>query len=133
MKRLPDWQLRWEAFVRERQALPFAWGSNDCAMFAADAVQAMTGVRLLPLMRGYSSAREALVLIEQAGGLRGIATHALGGFILPAYATVGDVVLVRVGKREALAICNGGTAIGPGPSGVVAVQMADALTAWRVG
>lgn len=27
-----------------RRSVPFAWGSNDCRLFAADAVQAMTGV-----------------------------------------------------------------------------------------
>lgn len=133
MKRYPDWQLRLEAFVRERQAMPFAWGTNDCATFAADGVQALTGVRLLTHMRGYRTVRDALMLIERSGGLRSIACHALGGFILPAYAGVGDVVLVRVGKREALGICNGSSVLGPGPEGLAVVGMGDALAAWRVG
>ena len=133
MKRLPDWQLRLEAFARERRAMPFAWGSNDCALFAAGAVQAETGELVLPYMRGYSSAREALVLIEQAGGLRGIACHALGGFVAPALARIGDVVLVTVGKREALAVCNGGTVIAPAAHGLAALPMRQAVCAWRVG
>lgn len=133
MKRLYDWQLRLEAFAGERQAMPFQWGRNDCALFAADAVEAMTGRRLLPNMRGYSNARDALRLIDGAGGLRSIACHALGGFILPAYAKVGDVVLVKVGKREALGICNGGTVLGPGPDGAAAIGMDAAVAAWKVG
>jgi hypothetical protein len=131
--RFHDWQLRLEAFARERQAMPFAWGRNDCALFAADAVLCMTGVRLLPNMRGYSTARDALRLIDGAGGLRGIACHALGGFILPVYARIGDVVLHRTGKREALGICNGGTLIAPGRQGMVAVPLSNAVAAWRVG
>lgn len=131
--RLYDWQLRLEAFARERLAMPFQWGRNDCALFAADAVQAMTGERLLPNMRGYSDVRGALRLIDGAGGLRSIACYALGGFVLPAYASVGDVVLVKFGKREALGICNGGTVIGPGPTGMVAIGMDAAVAAWKVG
>lgn len=131
--RFHDWQLRLEAFARERHDMPFEWGRNDCALFAADCVEAVTGARLMPNMRGYSDVRDALRLIKGSGGLRSIACHALGGFILPVYAKVGDVVLVKVGKREALTICNGGTAIGPGPAGLAAVQMADAVAAWRVG
>lgn len=131
--RLYDWQTRLEAFARARQSMPFQWGRNDCALFAADCIEAMTGERLLPNMRSYSSARDALMLIQQAGGLRSIACHALGGFILPIYARVGDAVLVRVGKREALGICNGAVALGPGPGGLVAISMNEALAAWRVG
>lgn len=131
--RLHDWQLRLESFARERQEMPFQWGRNDCALFAADAVQALTGERLLPNMRGYSNVRDALRLIDAAGGLRSIACHALGGFVLPAYARVGDVVLVKDGKREALGMCNGGSVIGPGPAGMVAIGMDAALAAWRVG
>lgn len=131
--RFRDWQVRLEAFARERRAMPFAWGRNDCATFAADAVLVMTGVRLLPNMRGYDNARDALRLIDGAGGMRGIACHALGGFILPVYARTGDVVLHRTGKREALGICNGGTILAPARDGMVAVPMASAVAAWRVG
>jgi hypothetical protein len=131
--RYHDWQLRLEAFIRERSSVPFAWGSNDCASFAADAVRALTGDRLLPALRGYTSVREALGALRHAGGLSGIATMALGGPLSPRVANVGDVVLVRIGKRDALGVCNGGTVLGPGVSGVVAVPMAQALRCWRVG
>lgn len=133
LTRLRDWQLRLEDFALARARMPFAWGRNDCAVFAADAVEAMTGVHLLPNMRRYARARDALVLIEQAGGLRSIAVHALGGFIQPAYARIGDVVLHRVGRRDALGICNGDNILAPGQHGMVAVPMKDATTAWRVG
>jgi hypothetical protein len=42
-------------------------------------------------------------------------------------------VAVPAGKREALAVCNGGAALAVGPSGLTAVSMRDALAAWRVG
>lgn len=132
MKRLPDWQVRLEAFAKERAAMPFAWGSNDCCLFAAAGVEAQTGVVLMPDARGYSTAREALRILEAHGGLRAFATLALGPEIPPKLAAVGDVVMVRMGEAEALGICNGGVVIGPGLQGMEVAGMNAALAAWRV-
>jgi hypothetical protein len=131
MNRVHDWQLRLEAFARERMARPFAWGSNDCALFAADCVRALTGETLCPELRGYDG-RGALRLQEEHGGLHGLASWALGEPIPTAFARVGDVVLVRMGDGQALGICNGGVVIGPGPDGMAVVGMDAALAAWRV-
>lgn len=133
MNRLHDWDLHLEAFVQARLRMPFAWGRNDCALFTADAVQAMTGKRLCEELRGHATARQALRVLAEVGGVRGVAARALDEPIPLLMAKVGDVVIIEVGKREALAICNGGTAIAPGPAGMVAVPMAHARAAWRVG
>jgi hypothetical protein len=115
--RLHDWQVRFEAFARERVRRPFAWGENDCAHFAADAVQAITGQRLCEDLRGYSTAREATRVLGEFGGVRGLATLALGEPIPVLMATVGDVVVIPAGKREALAVCNGAPPSRPGRPG----------------
>jgi hypothetical protein len=132
MTRFLDWQLRLESFAAARRAVPFTWGVNDCALFAADAVEAMTGVRHLQELR-HANVRQALATQRAAGGLAAIASQALGASMPPAFAAVGDVVLLANGKRPALAICNGTSAIGPGPLGMVALPMAQAVAAWRVG
>jgi hypothetical protein len=132
MRRHYDWQLRLEAFARERLSMPFAWGRNDCATFAADAVQAMTGERLLADLRGYADERGAARLIGAAGGLRAIACQALGEPVSPCFARPGDVVLLLAQGRETLGICNGPTVCGPGAEGMLNLPMADAVAAWRV-
>src|SRR5690606_33693205 len=128
-----DWQVRFEAFLKGRRCAPFAWGSNDCALFAADAVEAITGEHLCPQLRGHRDVRQALRVLAREGGVRGIASQALGEPIRPTLARVGDVVVVPAGKREALAVCNGQTALTVGPHGSVAVPMRGARCAWRVG
>jgi hypothetical protein len=131
--RFSDWQLRFDAFVRERRSMPFAWGRNDCGTFAADCVQALTGERVLPELRTYRNARQAIAAQRAGGGLDALATRAFGAPISARMAGVGDVVLVKMGKRQAIGVCNGVTVLGPGPSGLVAVGMDGALIAWRVG
>jgi hypothetical protein len=131
--RLPDWQLRYAALVAARMATPFDYGSNDCALFAADAVQAMTGIDPAPHLRAHTNAREAIKTIKRYGGIANLATACLGPAVPVQTARVGDVVLVAVGKRLALGICNGTTAFGPGARGLAHAAMADALLCWRVG
>ena len=131
--RLPDWQLRLEAFVSAHQCQPFAWGANDCATFAANCVQALTGQDPAPAgLRNHRTAKQATRTLNRHGGLVGIATAVFGQPVPVAGAQVGDVLLVRFGKRMALGICNGATVIGPGPAGTVAVGFDRAAACWRV-
>ena len=133
MHKLPDWQLRFEAFVAARQATPFAWGSNDCATFAADCVQALTGIDPAPKgLREHRTDLQAARTLQQHGGLVGIATAALGAPVSALQAQVGDVVLSKAGVRDMLAICNGATCIAPGPVGLVHLGMSTASLCWRV-
>jgi hypothetical protein len=141
LQRLSDWPLRLEAFVQQRAHQPFAWGVQDCALFAADAVQALTGVDVAPpALRRHRSARAALRSLRAHGGLHGIAQAALGTPIPPVLATVGDVLLVNSNNlafvhpgRPMLALCNGGTALATGQRGLVSVSLHSAVHAWRVG
>jgi hypothetical protein len=131
--RLPDWQQRMEAFIALRMAMPFAWGANDCATFAADCVQAITGHDPAPVgLRKHTTAKQAYRAMARHGGLAGIAQAALGEPVPALLAGVGDVVLVTAGKREAFAICNGSTALAPSAHGLVSVPLQGARYAWRL-
>lgn len=126
-----DWPTRFEAFTLARRSMPFAWGANDCCSFAGDCVQALTGVDAAATLRGHATAKQAYRALQQHGGVAGIATAAWGQPIPAAFAQVGDVVLTKAGKRDMLAVCNGGTALAPGAHGLVSVSMADATLCWR--
>ena len=129
-----DWPLRFEAFCAARRAIPFVWGANDCSTFAADCVCALTGTDPAPpSLRLHKTAKQALRAIKRHGGLCSIATAALGQPVPSSRANIGDVVLTKIGGREALAVCNGATALGPGPQGLQAVPMQFNQLAWRIG
>jgi hypothetical protein len=138
--RLPDWQVRLFALCAQRHDVPFAWGTSDCALWAADAVLAQTGVdHAAADWRGsYTTGVQAVRRVALAGGLQGIATAALGPAVAPVWAAVGDVVLVHQPEapdatlRDLLAVCMGTSALAQGPHGLVPVPMTAATAAWKV-
>lgn len=128
-----DWQERFSSFAKTRANVPFAWGSNDCCTFAAGVVEAITGSNPMATAEPYSSETGAARLIAEAGGLRELASAFLGVHVPPAFAAVGDVVMVENEGRQALGICNGTTVIGPSLNrGLVALDMSAALAAWKI-
>lgn len=120
-----------DALIDERRSRPFARGTNDCCMFAADAVRAMTGHDLAAQWRGtYNDDRGALRLIQRLGGMEKIGALA-GDPIPPLCADVGDVGLVVVEGVEALAVCVGAVWLAPIARGLGAARLQDARKAWR--
>lgn len=130
--RLPDWQLRLAEFGQARASMPFAWGTNDCCTFAADAVSAMAGRDLRKDFPAYDGALGAARAIEEGGGLQRLAEQLLGASESPKMAGVGDVVLVLNAGREVLGICNGTSVAAPGERGMVMLGMDSAIAAWRI-
>jgi hypothetical protein len=79
VRRIENWPLLLSAFLRARRDVPFQWGENDCVMFAADAVRAITGVDYAAGWRGtYSTEEQAADLLKSGGGIDSIITDALG-------------------------------------------------------
>lgn len=130
--RLPDWQTRFSEFGKARASMPFAWGVNDCCSFAAAGVEAVTGRNPMAGAAVYDTESAAARLILRAGGLRSLAIQFLGEPVPPAFAAVGDVVLVMNAGREMLGICNGVNVVAPGSLGMVALGMDAALAAWKI-
>jgi ferric-dicitrate binding protein FerR (iron transport regulator) len=67
LHRYPDWEARLAAYLDSVRVRPFEWGTHDCCLFAAGAVEAMTGVDPMPEFRGAYS--------TQRGARRALATH----------------------------------------------------------
>ncbi len=56
-------------FLLERRNSPFAWGTNDCCLFPADAIEAMTGVDIASDFRGkYATEAQAWALVHTVTG-----------------------------------------------------------------
>lgn len=133
MKRLRDWQSRLDAVISARRGAPFAWGTNDCALFACDCAIAVTGSDPADGLRGqYKTDQGATRLMKRNGGMEAIADSRLGDRIAPLMAQVGDVGMIYMEGRPMLAVCVGSHWLAPGPDGLVAMPISAASTAWRV-
>lgn len=133
MQRYRDWQSRLQACLAERCTRAFEWGVLDCVLFAADCVEACTGVDPAAAHRGtYSDAASAARVVLAHGGLAEIAASNLGTEVPPVLAQPGDIGLLLNDGRECLAVCTGATWHAPGAGGVVALPMAQAMRAWRL-
>lgn len=135
IERSADWPEKLATFVHDKSHQSFEWGVNDCALFAADWVKILTDKDPAEAFRGrYSTAREAVDIIQEQGGLEAIATKALGE---PLSHTLmiqrGDVALVQVNGRESLTICVGSEVVGPAvDTGVALVPITDIIKSWAV-
>ena len=68
LTRFPNWHWRLQQYMRGLALETFEWGVNDCALWAAGAIEAMTGVDPAADLRGrYSDAEGATELIHSRG------------------------------------------------------------------
>lgn len=136
MKRFEEWPLALARYIESVRQRPFAWGRHDCALMAADAIAAMTGVDLAADLRGsYDSAESAAVVMRSRYGVDDVASVAgrlFGDPITPRLAQRGDLLLLDGEHGPALGICLGTHAAAPGARGMVLMPMEQWLKAWRV-
>lgn len=131
--RLNNWQSNLGALITERMAMPFAWGGQDCVLFAADVKVAVTGFDPAAAARGtYSDERGALRVMKANGGLEGLGDKFLGERIHPGLAQMADVGLTLNAGRHCFAVCLGERWVVPGQDGLVWVEPQAIEIAWRL-
>lgn len=139
MRRFEDWPQRLESYLFVCKKRDFEWGSFDCALFVAGAVQAMTGIDFSDKYRGrYKTERGALMAMRRQGfnDVVGVATYCFGApsaSVLKAQR--GDVVAFDTDDGTALGVvdlsgsaflavmCHGGLARRP---------LSQAVLTWRI-
>ena len=131
--RIANWEdVLWAEVGRWRKA-PFEWGVNDCCLFAARCVDAISGSDWVGDLRGcYHDERSALAYIKAEGGVEASVTRRLGASVPRLLARRGDVCLVETPSGHGLAVCVGGSVMIPGPAGLLSQALSTVLCAWRV-
>lgn len=125
-----NWEHRLNEFLKS--VGPFEWGTNDCCMFAVNAVEAMTGKDHGKPYRGYKTALGAVRRLEKFGGVEGIATIELGDPKPVKQAKRGDVVSIQNGENIILGICVGVKMAAVSEEGLTLFSMSVARNAWSV-
>lgn len=120
-------------FIGERRLVPYAWGTNDCVTFAADAVVAINGTDPLGDLRGtWSTEAEAMAVLEAQGGLIA-AMDARFPRRAKEFAKRGDLALIKdANGQPSLGVCVGQSAAAPGPEEMMLTPMTKARIVWEV-
>lgn len=131
--RQQGWERILYEFIAARERMAFDWGKHDCCLFAADCVQAMTGIDHAAPFRGkYSTEGKAKALLKPYGGIIGYLIAIFGDCIPVSMARRGDVVAVETAHGTALGICTGAVSVHAGTHGLVRISTLEAISAWRI-
>lgn len=134
MERIPNWETALNRFLADRSTVPFAYGRNDCALFASDAVLAMTGKDPAQDFRGkYRSMTGSIRVLRSIGNGDLESTFSARFKEKPvSFAKRGDLVW----DGEAVGVCFGDRAVFVGENaqreGLFLVPMTAMKKAWAV-
>lgn len=137
MLRHEDWRRRLGAYVKSVRAEPYAFGTQDCWLFIAGAVEAMTGIDHAAKHRGrYSTARGAISRVLKpidAKNMFGVAGHYFEE-IAPAFAQIGDIMAIPTDDifGASLGILNGERILVVTASGIDTRDRSEATRAFKV-
>ena len=129
--RIDNWPHYFHEAVEARRQQPFEWGRNDCVMFAAACVEAMTGESPIKDLKPWKSDKTAHKRMAEVGGFEAwldsnykrIEWHeAMRGDIGIMDQSAGPIIVVSVGTGW----------VGPSDEGLTQSPPNAVRLAWRV-
>ena len=111
MKRHPEFRTRLINYLAEAEGRPFEYGVNDCALFAAGAIEAMTGENPAAGWIGKYKTEEGAAKALLKAGFKSVGEVVASLFeeVDPRSARVGDLMLVDIAEAGEVV----GISIGP--------------------
>jgi hypothetical protein len=147
-ERTEGWEARLARLIERAPNVPFAWGTRDCCLWAADGVEALTARDPAASWRGgYDNEEGALRTLRAVLGAdvhpsryieamaERIASEIGATESTEAFARRGDIALLDGPLGRALAVIdlNGRYIVGVTQGGVARVPLAAGLRHWSVG
>ncbi len=144
MKKVPDWEIRFDDFITKYRTREFRWGSWDCILFSNKMVEYMSGESLLPKKwRTWKNKEEALQQIIKLSKGKGLAKGIENAMALTkgwskvklTHLQKGDVVVYKE-ETELCGIYDGYACLGPTKrvkgNSIIAKTNCDIRNAWRL-
>ena len=139
MKKIPDWEISFDAYLNRNMHKPFEWGKWDCVMFMCGFIKAMTGKELRPNNWTWSTEEEAMQSILKYGkgkglseGIANAAKKQTGIKEIDALQiTKGDFGVYKE-ESELACIFDNYSALGVNDDGLVVKTDVEIVKAWRI-
>lgn len=133
--RRDDWRAALKEYVRESARREFEYGVFDGPLFAAGAVNVMTGHDVAKGLRGYRSLKTGLTALKKKGFSDASGPFAAVLEEVPAmYARAGDVVVFDGVLGVCMGVCMGADAYAVDPvKGLGRTPLSQAVRAYKVG
>lgn len=129
--RVDDWPSRMFEVVEARRIAPFEWGQNDCVIFAAACIAAITGSNPIADLKPWKTERTAMKRIAEVGGFE--------AWLDARYQRVewydamrGDVGLLVQSDGPIIVVNVGNGWCGPSEDGLTTSPHGSVYMAWRV-
>ena len=133
MMRVSGWASRLSRVIEKHHNAPFAYGHSDCFMLAADAIEAVTGIRIFADSRRYRTEAGAARMLRRKGfKTLADAFGALFEEIPPAHAGRGDIGVVDSDREIVAGVFTQLGFLARDQHGLVAVPRSEILKAFRV-
>ena len=136
MDRLAGWENRLVTYYERVRNAPFQWGKLDCALFACDAIETMTGIDPARDLRGKYETEEQATDYGDLGTLAADAMQREGVVTInPKLAKRGDPILADIHGRQTLGVCDGRRVLFVKPTGGMGSLSIDSLMlvrAWSI-
>jgi hypothetical protein len=114
-------------YITAHLTTPFEWGKLDCALFVARWVKQATGVDHLADVPSWSSAKQAMRMVDDLGGMEAI-LDAKFERIHPNMAQDGDIAIYQ----KTAHLFSGVHIVGTGEKGLVFTSRMKAEGAWSL-
>lgn len=132
--RYSDWPKRLSDYLESKKNTPFEWGVNDCIMFAAKGLEAITGQNHYQEYVGYTTEVGAKALLDANGGFEGIIGKHIGpGHRKHLMARRGDLALLKIPNFTCGIVDDSGQFVAvPSENGLVKYPLTKAWRIWAV-
>lgn len=136
MKKILDWEIKFNYFVDKYKNKPFEWGKWDCCKFANAMIKEITGEDLIPKTLKWNDEASALKAIksynktllksiEKACKAKGVKQ------IEKVYVSKGDLVVYKE-ESELVGIHDGMCILSVSEDGIVTKESSLIIKAWNI-
>lgn len=128
-----DWSSQLYFQIDSHKDRSFIWGDNDCCLFVARVVDAMSDTNHEMTLRDkYQDEQTALEYISLSGGIADAVDTFIGSHKSEGRPMRGDVVLFNGENGETLGICVGRYIAAMGKDGVVFADRPSMICYWSI-